>query len=79
MQLEIISPGKKIYTGENIYLIQVPGTKGCFEIMKNHESIISTLEKGKVRIVNSQGEENAFDIQSGILECSKNKIIILTN
>jgi len=38
MLLEIISPDKNLFSGE-ADLIQVPGSKGSFEILKNHAPI----------------------------------------
>ena len=49
MYLEIITPDKKVFEGE-VKLIQLPGSKGGFEILKNHAPIISTLEKGSIKI-----------------------------
>ncbi|UCG29069.1 MAG: ATP synthase F1 subunit epsilon [Bacteroidales bacterium] len=74
--LEIITPGKKIFTGE-VKLIQVPGEKGSFEILKNHAPIISTLEKGIIKVINMKDEQDFFDINGGVIEVNKNKIIIL--
>jgi F-type H+-transporting ATPase subunit epsilon len=76
MQLEIITPEKKIYTGE-IKLVQVPGSKGSFEILKNHAPIISTLEKGEIKIIDLQDRIVYFDISGGVIEVNQNKIIIL--
>jgi F-type H+-transporting ATPase subunit epsilon len=42
MHLEIVTPEKKVFSGE-IKLIQVPGSKGQFEVLRNHAAIISTL------------------------------------
>ncbi|MDP2115280.1 MAG: F0F1 ATP synthase subunit epsilon, partial [Bacteroidota bacterium] len=42
MKLEIITPGKNIYSGE-VKSVQVPGTKGSFAILNHHAPIISTL------------------------------------
>ncbi len=78
MQLEIITPGKKIYSGE-VDLVQVPGTKGSFEILKNHAPIISTLEKGKIKIVAPDQKKNYFDISGGVIEVKNNRIIILVD
>jgi F-type H+-transporting ATPase subunit epsilon len=76
MHLEIITPEKKIFSGE-IKLVQVPGTKGSFEILKNHAPIISTLERGSIKIKNPAGEESFFEIQGGVIEAKSNNIIIL--
>ena len=76
MLLEIITPEKSLFKGE-VELVQVPGTKGGFEILKNHAPIISTLTVGIVRIVLKGGEEKTFDINSGVLESHSNDIRIL--
>lgn len=76
MFLEIITPEKKMFTGE-VKLIQVPGTKGSFEILKNHAPIISTLEKGSIKVIDMKDEEDFFDISGGVIEVNKNNVIIL--
>lgn len=77
MQIEIISPDKKLYTGK-VHLVQLPGTLGSFEILKNHAPLISTLEKGNIKIITPQGEEKFFETEGGVVEVKKNKITILT-
>ncbi len=76
MYLEIITPEEKVFSGE-IKLIRVPGTKGSFEILKNHAPIISTLEKGDIKIISSTDKEEHFEISGGLIEASDNKIIVL--
>jgi F-type H+-transporting ATPase subunit epsilon len=76
MYLEIITPEKKLFAGE-IKLVQVPGSKGSFEILKNHAPIISTLEKGTVKILSPVGVETTFNIGGGVIEAKENKIILL--
>ncbi len=77
MFLEIITPDRKLFTGE-VKLVQVPGTKGSFEILKNHAPIISSLKKGTVKVINQQDQEDFFDIEGGVIEVKKNKIVILS-
>jgi len=76
MQLEIITPGKQLFAGE-IKLVQVPGSGGLFEILNNHAPIISTLDKGKIKIENPEGEKSFFEIEGGVIEAKSNHIIIL--
>ena len=61
MLLEIIAPDKEVYSGE-VDLIQVPGSKGSFEILRNHAPIISTLEKGRIKIVDTKGGTSYFEV-----------------
>ena len=76
MHLEIITPEKKLFTGE-VKLVQVPGSKGSFEILNNHAPIISTLDKGKIKIIRPEGETIFFEIGGGVIESKQNNIIIL--
>jgi len=76
MLLEIITPDKNIYSGE-VKLVQLPGTVGSFEILKNHAPIISTLEKGKIKVVEENGQILFFEVDGGIVENKDNKIIVL--
>lgn len=76
MHLEIVSPEKKVYEGE-VKLVKVPGSKGSFEILMNHAPIISTLDKGEVKVVDTTGKETFFSIEGGIIEVSHNKISLL--
>jgi len=76
MVLEILTPDKSIYSGK-VKLVKLPGTKGTFEILKNHAPIISTLEKGTIKVVEENGNELFFDVDGGVAENKDNKIIVL--
>ena len=76
MLLEIISPDKNLYSGE-ILSIRVPGSKGSFEILKDHAPIISTLEKGMINILEESGKRTTFEVDGGVIEAKNNKIIVL--
>ncbi len=76
MLLEIISPDKLLFSGE-VMMVKVPGSKGSFEILKNHAPIISTLEEGEIKIVANDGTNTTFQINGGVIESKNNKIIVL--
>lgn len=76
MYLEIITPDKKIFEGE-VNLVQLPGSKGSFTILKNHAPIISTLNKGTVKVEDISGKEYEFNVGGGVIENSANKVIVL--
>ena len=76
MFLEIITPDKKLFSGE-VKSIKLPGVDGSFGVLKNHAPIISSLKKGVVKITDEkQGVQN-FDIKGGVVEVLKNKVIVL--
>jgi len=76
MLLEIITPDKTVYSG-HVKLVQLPGSKGTFEILNHHAAIISTLAKGKIKVVEESGNELFFEVDGGIIENLDNKIIVL--
>jgi F-type H+-transporting ATPase subunit epsilon len=76
MLLEIIAPDRNLYSGE-VDMVQVPGSKGSFQILRNHAPIISTLESGQIRIVDQKGGTTFFDVGGGVIEAKNNKIIVL--
>ncbi|MCK5694314.1 MAG: ATP synthase F1 subunit epsilon [Bacteroidales bacterium] len=76
MLLEIIAPDQKLYSGE-VDLVQVPGSKGSFEILRNHAPLISTLEEGRIKIVDVKGGTTFFEVNGGVIEVKNNKIIVL--
>lgn len=78
MWLEIISPEKIIYEGE-IALVQMPGEMGSFEIMNNHAPLVSLLEKGRVKVIDTSRNMFFVDISSGVVKVKDNQIIILAD
>lgn len=75
MNLEILTPDKKVFEGE-VNSVTVPGTMGSFQILNDHAPIISTLEDGQV-IVKGSGNDTTFSIKGGVVEVLNNKIIVL--
>jgi len=92
MFLEIVTPEASIFQGE-VDTVTVPGVVGEFQILNNHAPIVSLLQEGKVKINGSftldEAYENQFsngdngskvlNINSGTIEMSDNKIIILVD
>lgn len=78
MKLEIITPEKKLFEG-TIQSITVPGSKGSFMVLHNHAPLISTLDKGQIRIVKDNSQNEIIDIEGGVIEVQRNKIIVLAD
>ena len=78
MTVDIISPDSVIYSGEAT-LVSLPGSKGAFEILQNHAAIISTLEKGRIKVTTSNDGDKFFDVNGGLVEFSNNKLNVLVN
>jgi len=76
MQLEIITPEKKVFQGE-VNSVQFPGSNGKFEVLNNHAPIISSLTKGNVRIIDINNKIDIIKINGGVVEMQNNMIIVL--
>ncbi len=76
MYLEIVTPDKKLFEGETS-LVGVPGEAGAFTMLNNHAPIVSTLGKGKIKVVDLDRKEQYFEISSGVVEMNNNRVIIL--
>ncbi|MDP2115063.1 MAG: hypothetical protein Q8K69_13500 [Bacteroidota bacterium] len=46
-------------------------------MLNHHAPIISTLEKGKIKVVEESGKILFFEIEGGVIENKDNKIIVL--
>ncbi|GMV77111.1 MAG: hypothetical protein AMXMBFR79_02470 [Chitinophagaceae bacterium] len=76
MTLEILTPEKKLYSGD-VYGVQLPGTTGLFEVLDKHAPIVSALNKGKIKILKTQTSFEYFDILKGFVEVLNNKATVL--
>lgn len=76
MFLEIITPDKQIYQ-DQVKRVRLPGSSGLFEILNNHAPIIATLEKGTIRVIDTNNQTIKFEVKGGIVENKNNKIIVL--
>lgn len=72
LKLKIISPVKVEFDGA-VTSVTVPGTKGCFEILKDHAPIISSLQPGVVEYVTDE-RRNSLMVSGGFVEVQKNVV-----
>ena len=78
MIIQILSPEKELFNGDAT-LVQLPGKDGSFELLNNHTDMVYALKKGKIKVITAANTTDFFDIEGGILEVSKNKVIILAD
>ena len=93
MQLEIITPETRIFSGEAT-AVQFPGLDGSFQVLNGHAPIISALAAGTVKVdlvdafqetakttknitAENGGKVIKVAIKGGVMELQNNKIIIL--
>ena len=78
LDLEIISPEKKVYTGK-VKSVTIPGTKGNFQVLYNHAPLISTFDIGIIKLVLSDDSTQIFTTSGGSTEVLDNKVLILSD
>jgi len=76
MKIEIVTPDTTIYEGD-VSLAQLPGLDGSFEILNNHAPMIAALKKGTVKVVDTKKETLFFEVNGGVAEILKNRILVL--
>lgn len=75
MHLEIITPDKTVFEGE-VESATFPGSKGSFQVLKDHAALISSLDKGKVVYKTDKGNQEIV-VNGGVVEILNNNIILL--
>jgi F-type H+-transporting ATPase subunit epsilon len=76
MTLEILTPDKKLFSGE-VYGVQLPGIGGMFEVLDKHAPIVSALKSGKLKILKDKNSTTQFSIRGGFVEVLNNKASVL--
>ena len=75
MNLDIITPDKKVYSG-TATAVTLPGTEGQFQILNMHAPLVSTLGKGDVVIETGHSRET-YTIDGGVVEVLNDKVVVL--
>ena len=76
MTLEILTPERKLFSGE-VYGVQLPGISGLFEVLDKHAPLVSALKAGKLKILKDKSATATYTIQSGFAEVLNNKTTVL--
>lgn len=76
MNLEILTPEKKIFEGQ-VYGVIMPGVSGMFEVLNNHAPILSALKEGTLKVLTTKTESQNYAIKSGFVEVINNVTCVL--
>ena len=78
MNLEIITPDKKLFEGKAKYAV-FPGSEGSFGVLNNHADMIATLKKGTIELTDDNNSTHSFEVNGGVVEVFKNKVIVIAD
>ena len=78
MNLEILTPEKKLFSGD-VYGVQLPGTDGMFEVLEKHAPLVAAVKAGNLKVLKDKVAANTthYTIQSGFVEVFNNKVTVL--
>ncbi|HCF63186.1 MAG TPA: ATP synthase F1 subunit epsilon [Ferruginibacter sp.] len=76
MTLEILTPEKKIFSGE-VFGVQLPGISGLFEVLDKHAPLVSALKAGNMKILKDKSATASYSIQGGFVEVLNNRTTVL--
>lgn len=73
MILDVISAERTLVHAA-VEAVELPGTKGRFEVLLDHAPLISSLEKGVIAYRNGEGTDKVA-ISSGFVEVNDNHVV----
>lgn len=76
MILEILTPERKVFSGE-VYGVLLPGIDGSFEVLEKHAPLVSALKAGKLKVRKDKNSSSFYTIQSGFVEVINNTTTVL--
>jgi len=76
MQVTIINYEKILYK-DSVTSITAPGLNGFFQILENHDSMISILGIGTLKLSLLEKKNFIFKINGGLLQVTKNIVFII--
>ncbi|MGH9428142.1 MAG: F0F1 ATP synthase subunit epsilon [Terriglobia bacterium] len=75
-QLEIVTPKKTVFKNQ-VQSFSAPGVMGGFQVLKSHAAMLSTIQPGEVKVLDSGGEEWKYATSGGFVEVRDNKVVML--
>ncbi len=75
MTLKIISAEAILFEG-NVDWVTLPGQKGSFTVLRNHASLISTLDAGIIAYGREGHEQESTQIKGGVADVDRNIVSV---
>lgn len=78
MHIDIVSAETSIFSG-TVTEIYAPAEMGEVGIHPRHTPLLTRLKPGTVRVIDQQGQEQAFYVSGGILEIQPHVVTVLSD
>ncbi|GAA4319213.1 ATP synthase F1 subunit epsilon [Compostibacter hankyongensis] len=76
MQLEILTPERRVFSGK-VYGLRLPGIDGSFEVLEKHAPLVAALAPGRMKVLNDKQNFSFYTIQGGFIEVLDNQATVL--
>ncbi len=73
ISLTVLTPEKTLLE-KLVSKVELPGSKGRFMVLYNHEPLISSLDEGEI-VFESEAVQERVHVMSGFVEVHDNKVI----
>jgi len=77
LYLEIITP-ERLMIGQEVDMVEAPGTSGEFGVLPGHAAFLTTLEHGEIRFM-TDGTTRFIATSGGFAEVLDNKVTVLVD
>ena len=74
LTLKIISPEREVLS-EKVDLVELPGSQGRFEVLRDHAPLVSSLDEGVIRYVVG-AESREVPCPGGFVEVGNNVVTV---
>jgi len=74
--LTIASVGETRFDGAAVSAT-LPTSAGEITVLPHHEPLVGTLKSGTITVRKTLGEPEQFHVESGVLEVSNNRVVVL--
>lgn len=79
LQCEIVTPESTLYT-DMAHFVVIPATEGEMGIYSKHESVVTTLRSGTVRVVEEEGSEPVrYIVAGGYAQIEGDRVVVLAD
>lgn len=78
IEVDIVSPTKKLVEKAPASSVKLPATKGEIEILLDHAELLTLLTTGTLSF-HHQGNERRFAVSHGLAEVRNNKVMVLAD
>ena len=74
--LEVVTPERVAYSGQ-VASLQAPGSEGSFGVLAGHIPLLTSLQIGRLRFVEEDGNEVKMAISGGFVEVGREQVAVL--